>query len=266
MLQDYLDLIVLYGTRLIIAFLLAWIGFPLIKKIVFLIRKGLEKSHMDPNLKPFLGSLVKIVLQLLLIIIIVAVIGVNSSSVLAVLVSFGFAVGLALQGSLSNFAGGILLLTIKPIRVGDFIEVESFMGTVENIQILYTALRTPDNKFIFIPNGALANNRIINYSIKGERRVDLRINVSYKTDHNQVVSIIEKIIKKHKLVLKENEYLIRLAEYSQSSLIYNVRVWSKKDDYWTVYYDLMEQIKVEFDKNNIEIPYNKMDVYIKTDK
>jgi small conductance mechanosensitive channel len=266
MLETYLDLIVLYGTRLIIAFLLAWIGFPTIKKIVMLIRKGLEKSHMDPNLKPFLGSLAKIGLQLILLIIIVAVIGVNSSSVLALLASFGFAVGLALQGSLSNFAGGILLLTIKPIRVGDFVEADGMMGTVENIQILYTALRTPDNKFIFIPNGALANNRIINYSIKPERRVDLKINVSYKTDHNQVVKIIENIIKNHKLILHENDYLVRLSEHAQNALVYNVRVWSKKDDYWTVYYDLMEQIKVEFDKNNIEIPYNKMDVYLKTDK
>ena len=240
------------------------IGLIVIKYLKDILTALISKSKLDVTLKPFIVSLTGVVLKLILIMIVISILGIDASSFIALLASFGFAIGLAFQGSLSNFAGGILLLTVRPFKVGDYVEVNGLAGVVEAIQILYTSLVTPDNKVVFIPNGALANSNMINYSAKELRRIDLRFSVDYKADHDLVVDTLEKIAKKHPMVKKDPQPLVRMFEHGTNSIIYNFRVWVDNANYWPVYYDMNEKVKEEFDKLGISIPYPQMDVHIKS--
>ena len=255
------------GIDLLLQLLLAiviWIvGSYLIKTLKKIIIKSMEKKGVDPSLKSFLGSLITAVLYVMLVIITISTIGVQTSSLVAVLGAAGLAIGLALQGSLSNFAGGVLIIIFRPFNVGDFIEMGSMSGTVKEIQIFQTFLDTPDNKRVVIPNGQLSNNSLINYTRTPTRRIDMKFSVGYNSDIKLVRNLIEEIINKNGFVLKDHEILVRLETLADSSMIFVVKVWALNENYWDVYYDITENIKNNFDKNGIEIPYPKMDVNIK---
>ena len=255
------------GIDLLLQLLLAiviWIvGSYLIKTFKKVIIKSMEKKGVDPSLKSFLGSLITAVLYVMLVIITISTIGVQTSSLVVVLGAAGLAIGLALQGSLSNFAGGVLIIIFRPFNVGDFIEMGSMSGTVKEIQIFQTFLDTPDNKRVVIPNGQLSNNSLINYTRTPTRRIDMKFSVGYNSDIKLVRNLIEEIINKNGFVLKDHEILVRLETLADSSMIFVVKVWALNENYWDVYYDITENIKNNFDKNGIEIPYPKMDVNIK---
>lgn len=224
-----------------------------------------EKSKMDANLKPFLLSLIDALLKIILVVSVIGILGVATSSIITVLASAGLAVGLALQGSLSNIAGGVLILTTKPFTVGNYIEVNGYAGTVQAIKILHTEIVTSDNKVIFIPNGNLANSNIVNYSKKATRRVELKFGVSYESNHSEVVRVLKDVISKQRLVLKEPEPFVRMSEYGESAIIYTVRVWVNSQDYWEVYFNILEEAKKQFNENNISIPYPQVDVHMRKD-
>lgn len=247
---------------LALAIVVLIVGLIVIKQITKKLVKFMDKTEMDANLKPFLSSLLGVGLKVLLLFAVVGIIGVDTSSFVAVLASMGFAIGLAFQGSLSNFAGGILLLAMRPFKVGDVIESNSILGIVQGIKILYTEVNTFDNKTVFIPNGGLANSSITNYTRNEIRRVDLEFSVSYDSDIEKVKKLLNKIVVNHELTLSEPEPFIKLHKHGASELIFLIRVWAKTDDMWTVHYDLLEQVKLEFDKAKISIPYPQMDVHI----
>jgi len=248
---------------LAIALIIIVIGF----KIVSLIEKGMKKPHkygkLDPTVKGFLISFISIALKIFVIIVALQVIGVSSASIVTVVGSCAVAIGLGLQGGLSNIAGSIMILIFKPFKVGDFISTNGFEGTVKTISIFYTKIITPDNKTVQLPNGILSNNNIVNYNVNGQRRIDLSITVDYKSNINQVKKVLNNVIKKHPKVLDDERNIIRLLSHAESSLVFAVKVWVNAEDYWDVYYDLMEQIKEELDKNHISIPFNQLDVHIK---
>lgn len=229
-------------------------------------RRTLEKKHVDPLLESFTVSLLKTIAYITLFFIVVSIIGIKATSLVTVLGTAGIAVGLALQGSLTNLAGGVLILFFKQFSKGDYISTGSLDGTVDQIHILYTTLITPDNKVIIIPNGQLANGTIINYSKKAERRLDLVISASYDDSTEKVKEVLNKIADEHPAVIQEKGRTVRMGKQNASSLDFNFRVWVKSQDYWDTFYDMNEKIKEEFDKNGIEIPYQKIDIYNRTAK
>lgn len=246
---------------LIVVVLLVW---PRITKAVLnAYHRLLTKKAVDPLLESFTSSIVKTLLYIVLFFIVIGIAGVQAASIVTVLGTAGLAVGLALQGSLSNLAGGVLILFFRPFTKGDFISAGGAEGVVERIQILYTTLVTPDNRVIIIPNSQLANGTITNVTKNPERRLDLMFSVSYDTSIEKVKEILHKVVAEQATVLKDKEPTIRLSVHNASSLDFICRVWVKKEDYWNTKFDLMEIVKEEFDKNNIEIPYNKLDIYNK---
>jgi len=246
------------------AILILVIGLIAIKKILKLLQKGVEKSALDNTLKPFILSMVDISLKVLLAISIIKMLGIDTTSFVAAIAAAGFAVGLAFQGSLSNFAGGVLLLILRPFKAGDFIEVGGNSGVVQAVQILYTELITVDNKVIYIPNGNLSNAEIINYSVKDTRRVDLKFGVGYNEDTDIVITTLKEIVNNHSMVLGDPEPFVRMSEHGDSAVIFTVRVWCKQEDYWTVHFDIIETVKRRFDEENISIPYPQTDVHVYT--
>jgi len=249
-----------YGLQLLGALIILGIGFPIANSVSKMILKAMDKRTVDPSLNTFMKQLVNIILKILVGLSAVSVAGVETTSFVAILGAAGFAVGLAFQGSLSNFAGGVLLLILRPFKVGDFIDAAGAAGVVEEIGIVYTTITTPDNKVITVPNGSLANSSITNFSVKELRRVDLVFGTSYDVPVSKAKIAIESVLSSHELVLKDPAWMIRLGAHNASSLDYTVRVWTKAADYWTVHFDLMESIKEKFDAEGIEIPYNKLDV------
>ena len=265
--MDYLTTIIVPIIKSIaLALLTLSIGLVVIKKIGNVFKNFINKSKLDPSLKPFAISLIIGSLKVLLIISVINILGVDTSSIIAVIAAAGFAVGLAFQGSLSNFAGGILLLALRPFKVGDYVEANGYSGTVQAVQILYTELVTVDNKVIFIPNGSLSNNSIVNYSIKETRRIEFKFGVGYESDSDKVVTVLKEIVEAHLNVLEEPEPFIRMSEHGDSAIIFTVRVWVKASDYWTVYFDIIEMVKKRFDIEKISIPYPQMDVHIEKTK
>jgi len=245
-----------------LAILTLIIGLMVIKWITGRLTKVIEKTSLDTSLKPFIVSLTNVSLKVLLVISIIGILGINTTSFVAVIAAAGFAIGLAFQGSLSNFAGGVLLLTLRPFKVGDYIEANGFNGTVQVIQILYTELVTVDNKVIYIPNGSLSNASILNYSAKDTRRVDFNFRVGYEADSDKVTSVLKEIVGNHSQVLKDPEPFVRMSEHGDSCVVFTVRVWVNAEDYWTVYFDTIETVKKRFDEENISIPYPQMAVHL----
>lgn len=248
---------------------LIWILLILItyKHIIKFINKTsksiLEKNKVEPLLKSFLLSLINGVAYIFIFFLFISVIGFKATSLITILGTAGIAIGLALQGSLSNLAGGVLILFFKPFLKGDYIESSGISGVVDNIQILYTTLLTFDNKKIIIPNGQLANSSVVNLSTNNERRVDLTVSVSYDTDINLVKETLKDIANSHDKIIHSKNYIIRLANINASSLDFAFKVWTKNSDYWDVYSNLNETIVNVFREKNIEIPYNKLDIYNK---
>ena len=251
--------------KILIALAIYWIGNKLINLLLGITEKAMEKAHLDEGVKSFLKSALKIVLFVVLVFIIVSYLGIATTGLAALFASAGVTVGLALQGSLSNLAGGVLILVLKPFKVGEYIVACGVEGTVTDIEILCTKLRTGDNKVVVVPNGTLANSNITNASREEFRRVDMVFGVAYDSDLKLVKSLLQTAGERHELVLKDEDHAIKvfINEFGASSIDFGFRVWCKNSDYWTVKWELMEQVKEAFDANNIEIPFNQLDVNMK---
>ncbi len=250
------------GFKIVAVIILVIVGLKAIKWLKKWIRTSEKLDKIDSSLRSFAVSFLSVVLYALLFITVLMILGVPATSFVAVLTTCAAAIGLALQGSLSNFAGGIMILLFQPFKVGDYIEVAGESGTVSEISVVYTEILTPDNKRITIPNGTLTNSVIENYSSEDLRRVDLTFNAAYGCDIEKVKSIILKEIEDHPMALKNPEPFVRLSAHNESSLTYTARVWCKNADYWDVNFDLMESVKNAFDENHISIPYKQIDVHI----
>ncbi|MPM79946.1 Small-conductance mechanosensitive channel [bioreactor metagenome] len=222
----------------------------------------IDRLNVEKSLHTFLRSMIRIVLWFLTILIVAGSLGIDATSLIAILSVAGLAVSLAIQGTLSNLAGGIMLLTSKPFKVGEFIEAGGVSGTVMDIGLVYTRISTADNKIIFVPNSDISGAKIINYSTEGRRRVDLPVSASYDAPVDKVKQSILKVIGAHPKTLYTPEPQVRVNAYGDSSIEYTVRVWCDTKDYWEVYYDLLEQIKKAVDQDGIEMTYNHLNVHI----
>lgn len=263
--KSHIDNIIGFGLKVIVAILLFAIGKFLIKIVMKICDRFFTRTGMEISVRKFLNSLIRVLLYLLLVVIVCSQVGIETTSFIAVLGSAGLALGLSLQGSLSNFAGGILILMIKPFVVGDYIidggtKVE---GTVTRIDLFYTNLITVDNKKVVIPNGTLANSNITNLTAYDKRRIDLRVGIGYSSDIKKAKELLEKLAGEHKKILSDEEIGAFVYSLDESQITLELRVWVKTEDYWAVKFDLNERIKAEFDKNGIEIPFNQLEVHMK---
>ena len=262
--EKVIDMLMLYGPKLILAILTLGIGLWIIKIVNRIITKIFEKNNVEITLRSFLQSLIGIILKALLLISVASMIGIETTSFIAVLGAAGLAIGLALQGSLANFAGGVLILFFKPFKAGDLIEAEGYLGVVYEIHIFVTILKTLDNERIIIPNGVLSNGIIKNVFIEETRRVDLTFGISYDDDIKQAKSVIKGLLDKDSRILvgEGQEKEIYVSEHADSSVNLLVRVWVNTAEYWPVHFFLLENVKLAFDKEGITIPYPQQDVYM----
>lgn len=261
---DYFtNVLIEYSPRLISATILFVIGWWAIKLIKKLIMRVMVKREMEPTLSKFLADILIWTLKILLFVTVISRLGVENSSFVAIIGAAGLAVGLSLQGSLSNFAGGVLIIMFKPFKVGDFIEAQGVSGTVKQIQIFVTQLATVDNQIIFVPNGVLSNGTIINYTYATTRRADLTIGISYNSDIKKAKQIILEILNNHPMILKDPEPMVLVKDLAESSINLAVRPWSEIDNFFIMRSDVLEQIKNTFDNNDIEIPFPQRDIHIK---
>jgi small conductance mechanosensitive channel len=251
-----------YGPKLLLAIVVLFLGIWLIKGVLKVLDKALESSKVEPTLRKFLGSICSAILKIMLLIVFASMIGVETASLIAVLGAAGLAIGLALQGSLANFAGGVLILLFKPFKVNDVIEAQGFVGRVVEIQIFNTILRTLDNQKIIIPNGVLSNNSVKNLFCEATRRVDLTFGVAYKDDIDKVRATIQSVLDQESRILTDLGVEIYVSAHADSSINFLTRVWVNSDDYWGVHFNLIEQVKKAFDKNGITIPFPQRDVYV----
>ncbi len=253
-----------YGLKLLGGILIWIIGSWIIKKIKKLLFKTMNRLHYDETLKRFSSNLIIGGLKVILVIAILGQLGVQTTSFAALLAAAGLTIGLALQGSLSNFAGGVLIMIFKPYKIGDFIEAQGEMGVVKEIEIFTTKLNTTDNKEVIIPNGTLSNGNITNYSTEKTRRIDITMGVSYDADIKQTKDLLMKIMTDHPNILKEPAPIVVLGELADSSVNFKMRPWTLTEYYWLVYFEIMETCKIELDKAGIEIPYPQMDIHKKS--
>lgn len=261
--QMYSDLLnngASYALKIVIALLIYIIGKRIARSLTNLAIRAMESREVDDELTIFLNSLIYWGLLAVVIIAALGQLGVQTASFIAMLGAAGLAIGLALQGSLSNFAAGILILLLRPFNVDDWVEVAGVSGKVKRIHVFTTELLSGDNKCIIIPNSQVLSSTIINYSSTGQRRIDLIFGVGYEADIDQVREIIRQVIDADNRILTERETIISVAQLADSSINFNVRPWVETDDYWPVHSDLTENIKKAFDANDISIPYPQMDV------
>ena len=266
LIKDYaMDFIMTYGPKLLGAIVALVIGLWIIRWIMKLITNVLTRSNVDDSLVPFLKSLTGALLKVMLGISILTMLGIEMTSFIAILGAAGLAVGMALSGTLQNFAGGVMILLFKPFKVGDVIEAQGYTGGVKEIQIFVTILTTPDNKTIIIPNGPLSNGSLINYSTQENRRVDFVFGIGYGDDVNKAKSIISDVLNNDSRVLKDPALFIGLGEMADSSVNLTVRAWVNAADYWGVFFDTNEKIYHAFNDGGINIPYPQMDVHVHND-
>ena len=249
------------GKSLLLAVVIAIVGRYAIKFTNKLIARMLERRNVEPTVQSFLKSFVNITLIILLIITVIGTLGVNTTSLAALLASAGLAVGMALSGNLQNLAGGIILLFLKPFKIGDFIEVQGVSGIVKAIQIFHTILTTPDNRELFIPNGALSSGNITNYTKNELRRVDFSISVEYGTDVEKVKSVTLELLQSDERILQEPTPFIALKELANSSVDFTLRVWVNAPDYWNVFFDTNERIYAEYNKQGIKFPFPQIQIH-----
>jgi small conductance mechanosensitive channel len=259
----FINVLMEYSPRLIsatIIFIIGWTAIKLIKKLILRI---MTKREMEPTLSKFLADILIWTLKILLFVTVISRLGVENSSFVAIIGAAGLAIGLSLQGSLSNFAGGVLIIMFKPFKVGDFIEAQGVSGTVKQIQIFVTQLTTVDNQMIFVPNGSLSNGNITNYTYADTRRADLTVGISYGSNIKKAKELAMEVLENHPKVLKEPVPMILVKELADSSINLAVRPWANVDDFWEMRSDVLEQIKLKYDENEIEIPFPQRDVHIK---
>jgi len=252
-----------YGLRVVIAIAVFIIGRIIAKKLTSLLKMLLEKASWDATLIKFITNLSYILLLFVVLIITLQTLGIDTTSFVAILGAATLAIGFALKDNLSNFAAGVMLLIFRPFEVGHFIEAGGVSGVVEEIGVFNTTLRTGDNKVIFVPNSSIVGGSITNYSLKDTRRVDLVIGVSYEDDLKKVKEVIWDILNSDDRILKDPAPTVAVSELADSSVNFVVRPWVKTQDYWAVYFDLLETIKIRFDQEGISIPYPQLDVHLK---
>ncbi|EOX3349226.1 small-conductance mechanosensitive channel MscS [Vibrio cholerae] len=256
------DLLIQYGVNVISAILILFIGNLVVKGVAGSVANVLKKKEMDKAVVDFIHGLVRYTLFIIVLIAALSRIGVQTASVVAVIGAAGLAVGLALQGSLSNFAAGVLIVAFRPFKSGDYVEIGGVAGSVDSIQIFQTVLKSPDNKMVVVPNSAVIGGAITNYSRHETRRVDMVIGVSYKSDLQKTKRVLRETLEKDPRILKDPDITIGVLTLADSSINFVVRPWCKTEDYWKVYYDSMQAIKEALDANGIEIPFPQMDVHL----
>ncbi len=261
-LENNSDILLQYGVNIIAAILILFFGNIFVKVIAGSVSKVLRRKDMDPAVVEFIHGLVRYLLFVIVLIAALGRIGVQTASVVAVIGAAGLAVGLALQGSLSNFAAGILIVAFRPFKSGDYVEVAGVAGSVESIQIFQTILKTPDNKMVVVPNSSVIGGAITNYSRHATRRIDLMIGVSYSADLQETKRILRETVERDERILKDPDITIGVHTLADSSVNFVVRPWVKTADYWPVYFDLMLNIKEALDTNGIEIPFPQMSVHL----
>lgn len=261
-LSKVVDLGTILGSKIIGALIVFFVGRWLIRKINRLVVTIMEKRHVEASLFSFIKSLVRITLNFLLAIILVSQLGIETSSFIALFASAGVAIGMALSGTLQNFAGGVMILLFKPFKVGDFIEAQGQSGSVKEIQIFNTIITTPDNKVIIIPNGGLSTGIMKNYSKEPIRRVDWEFGIAYGDDYDKAKSVIERLLKSDGRVFQDPAFFIALTSLGESSVNIVVRAWVKADDYWDVFFSMNEKVYKTFTEENLSIPFPQMDVHV----
>ncbi|HAM83287.1 MAG TPA: mechanosensitive ion channel protein MscS [Butyricimonas sp.] len=261
-LTKMIDLGISVGSKILLAIVVFLVGRWIVRRLNKLLAKILEKRHVEASLSTFVKSLVNITLTLLLIIVVIGVLGIETSSFIALFASAGVAIGMALSGTLQNFAGGVMILLFKPFKVGDTIEAQGQTGTVREIQIFNTILATPDNKIIIIPNGGLSTGLMKNYSKEATRRVDWEFGIAYGDDYTKAKAVIARLLDADGRVLKDPAYFIALTSLGESSVNIVVRAWVNAGDYWGVYFDMNEKVYKTFAEENLNIPFPQLDVHL----
>ena len=263
-LQDHIPNLISFAIEIVFALIFFFLGRIAIKWIRKLIRKMLERSNVDKGVETFVDSLLKFMLYGMLLFTIATKFGFDTASVAALIASAGVAIGLAVQGSLSNFAGGILILLLKPFVVGDYIIEDNHgdEGTVKEIQLFYTKLLTVDNRTVVIPNGMLTNNSLTNVTHMDERKLELKVSISYESDLLKAKAVLADLIRKDSRIIQDKEHRIFVDELGDDGVILGMRCWVSTEDYWNVRWDMLEDIKLTFDRESIVIPYHQMSVRI----
>lgn len=263
-LQDHIPEMVSFGIRLAVALLIFIIGRFIIQLIRKSVKHSIERSGVDTGVAQFTDSLLKFGLYVLLIMIVAGNLGIEVSSITALFAAAGVGISLALQGTLSNLAGGVQILFLKPFVVGDYIieDTNKNEGTVKEIKVFYTKLSTVDNKTIVIPNGILTGNSLTNVTAKAERQLDLKVGISYQSDLKKAKDTLEKLIQENPNIIKEEEWKVFVDSLGDSAVILGMRAWVKTDEYWPTRWKILEDIKLQFDAEGIEIPYNQMTVHL----
>ncbi len=261
-LQKLIDLSAEYGPKLLLAIIVLIIGLWVIKLVIKGANKAMERSNIEVSLRKFLRSLFGILLKVLLLISVASMIGIATTSFVAIIGAAGLAVGLALQGGLANFAGGVIILIFKPFKVGDFLDAQGYMGTVHEITIFTTILKTPDNKTVIIPNGALSNGSMVNFTTEPRRRVDMVFGIGYGDSIEKAKQVLKKLVDSDPRVHQEPPPQIVVGELGDNSVNFNVRVWCDSANYWGIYFDTHEKVKLAFDEAGISIPFPQRDVHL----
>ena len=263
-LQENIPNIIGIGVKVLFAILFFLVGRAVIKWIRKIVRHSMERSNADVGVRQFVDSVLKVVLYFILLFSIATKFGVDAASVAALIASGGVAIGLAFQGSLSNFAGGVLILLLKPFEVGDYIieDTNKNEGTVKEIQIFYTKLSTIDNKTIVIPNGILTNNSLTNATAKDERRLDLKVDIAYEASIKEAKAVIETILKNDEAVLQDEDINVFVDALGESSVVLGARAWTKNEDFWSAKWRILEEIKEQLDEHHISIPYQQLMVHM----
>lgn len=254
--------VVAFGKNIVIALLIFYVGRIAVGLVVRALRKLMQRQEVDKTLETFVCNLVRMALLIVVIIAAISALGIETTSFIAIFGAAGLAIGLALQGSLSNFAAGVLIVLFRPYKVGDYIEGAGISGSVEQVQILTTVLKTPDNKEVIVPNSQIMNSIITNYSANDTRRVDMVVGVSYKDDLDKVRKTLEELVAADDRILEEPACLIAVSALADSSVNFVVRPWARTDDFWGVKFDLTEAIKRRFDQESISFPFPQQDVHL----
>ena len=259
--EKMIELSIEFGLSLLAGIIILFVGFRIVSYVMIAFGKVMDKYEFEPSLKSFLKSLSSFILKLIIIIIVAGILGFETTSLIALLGAGGLAIGLALQGSLSNFAGGVIILTFKPFKVEDVIQWGEDVGLVESINILYTELKLFDNKVITVPNGQLANSKVVNFTRKDRRRVEMKVGISYSSSIPKAREVVLDILKQDERILPDPAPVVLFTNFGDSSLDLSIRVWAMVPDFWPIYWENMEKIKAAFDENGISIPFPQRDIH-----
>lgn len=263
LLRQFGDWGIKFLFKLILAYVIWKVGKKIIKLLIGIYNKAIQKQELDRGVAKFLGSMIRTIMYAVLILIVIDTLGIQTTSLLTIFGSAALAIGMSLQGSLSNFAGGILLLVFHPFKLGDYIISGNNEGTVESIELLYTRLRTFDNKVIMLPNGTLANSSIINVGAEKTRRLDISVGIGYGSDITKAKKILNDIMQENPDIIKDKEIKVIVKSLDDSCVTLETRAWVEQDKYWDTRFSLLEKYKYAFDENGVEIPFNQLDVHVK---